>query len=124
MFNDTGETAVFTQKELKPRFEVLMKSAKTWKNRFTPRFYLSPPCYKKGTAEKIKMPLLMCIADKEIFGNPSFQAWVGQQAPKGEVKHYDAQHFDFYEGDKFEKVVKDQIDFIRVHVVNSDKGSH
>jgi alpha/beta superfamily hydrolase len=116
VFSDTGETAVFTQKELKPRFEVLMKSGSTWQNRFTPRFYLSPPRYKKGTAEKIKMPLLVCIADKEIFANPSFQAWVGQQAPKGEVKHYDAGHFDFYHGDTFEKVVKDQIDFIRTHI--------
>lgn len=124
VFSDTGETAVFTQKELKPRFEVLTRSSSTWQNRFTPRFYLSPPRYKKGTAEKIKMPLLMCVADKEIYGNPSFQVWVGQQVPKGEVIHYDAEHFDFYDGDTFEKVVKDQIDFIRVHVVNSDQGRH
>jgi acetyl esterase/lipase len=116
VFSDTGETAVFTQKELKPRFDLLMKSGSTWQNRFTPRFYLSPPRYRKGTAERIKMPLLICVADREVFGNPAFQAWVGHQAPKGEVKHYDAEHFDFYHGDVFEKVVKDQIDFIKTHV--------
>lgn len=116
VFGFDGETAVFTNKELKPRFETLIQSSKMWQNRFTPRFYLSAPRYEKGTAEKIKMPLLICIADKEVYANPSFQEWVGLQAPKGEIKHYDAEHFDVYIGDTFEQVVKDQIDFIHKHV--------
>jgi len=116
VFGFDGETAVFTSKELKPSFETLIKSSKMWQNKFTPRFYLSAPRYKKGTAEKIKMPLLICIADKEVYSNPSFQEWVGQQAPKGEIKHYDADHFDVYNGKTFEQVVKDQIDFVRKHV--------
>jgi dienelactone hydrolase len=117
VFSDTGETAVFTDTHLKPRFERLMKSKTTWINKFTPRFYFNLPRYKRGTAENIIMPLLVCIADKEVYANPKFQSWVAEQAPKGEIKHYDAEHFDFYDGVTFQQVVDDQIDFLRRHVV-------
>jgi fermentation-respiration switch protein FrsA (DUF1100 family) len=115
VFSDTGETAVFTDAHLKPRFERLMKSKTTWINKFTPRFYFKLPRYKKGTAEGIRMPLLVCIANKEVYANPSFQAWVAEQAPKGEIKRYDAEHFDFYDGTTFQQVVDDQINFLRGH---------
>jgi uncharacterized protein len=116
VFSDSGDTAVFTDSKLKPRFEQLMKSQTTWVNRFTPRFYFSLPRYKHGTAEKISAPLLICIADKEMYANPLFQEWVGKKAPKGEVKHYNAEHFDFYHGDTFEQAIQDQILFLKAQL--------
>lgn len=116
IFSDRGETAVFTDPKLKHRFDALMHSSKTWKNWFTPRFYLSPPRYKKGTIEKVSMPLLLCVADKDVYANPLFQEWIGKQAPKGEVRHYDAEHFDIYHDKVFGQVVEDQIAFVRRHV--------
>jgi dienelactone hydrolase len=106
-----GDLAIFTDPALQPRFEAVERGSATWRNEFTPRFYLAPPRYRDGTAERIKMPLFVCVAEKEVYANPKFQAWVGQQAPKGEVRHYPGAHFDFYH-DLFEDVVRDQVAFL------------
>lgn len=115
VFGKPGETAVFTDPGLKPRFDALTAGSPYWRNRFTPRFYLALPRYKPGTAERIKMPLLVCVADREVYSNPKFQAKIGHLAPRGEVLHYPAEHFDFYHG-TFGKVVSDQIDFLQRHL--------
>lgn len=113
-----GEAAVFTDPNLKPNFEALMKNSKHWRNKFTPRFYLALPRYKKGTAEKLTMPLLVCVARRDEYANPVFQAWVGKQAPKGQVIEYDADHFDFYHGMQ-EQVIRDQVEFLTEHLLPS-----
>jgi hypothetical protein len=116
VFGEPGETAVFSDPKLKPRFEALMKGSPTWRNAFTPRFYLALPRYQPGTAEKLNMPLLVCVADQEVYGNPAFPAKLGKQAPRGEVLHYPGEHFDFYHG-MFEQVITDEIDFLRRHLL-------
>jgi uncharacterized protein len=118
VFGKPGEAAVFTDPTLKPRFDRLMRESRSWRNEFTPRFYLALPRYKRGTAERIKMPLLVCVADCDVIASPTFQAWVAAQAPRGEVRHYPAEHFDFYHGEMFERVVADQVDFLRTHLVD------
>lgn len=115
VFGEPGETAIFSDPQLKPRFEALMQNSRTWRNRFTPRFYLAAPRYQPGTMEKLNMPLLICVADQEVYANPAFQAKMGHLAPHGEVIHYPGGHFDFYHG-MFERVITDEIDFLQRHV--------
>lgn len=112
VFGQPGETAVFTDPALQSRLAAVLAGSATWRNEFTPRFYLNPPRYRDGTVERIKVPLLMCIAEQEVYANPAFQETIGRQAPRGEVRHYPGGHFDFYH-DLFESVVKDQTDFLR-----------
>ena len=64
------------------------------------------------------MPLLVCVADREVYANAHFQAKIGHLAPHGEVRHYDADHFDFYHG-TLDQVVSDEIDFLRRHLMRS-----
>lgn len=33
-------------------------------------------------------------------------------APRGEIKRYDAGHFDFYVGEAFEALIRDQVEFL------------
>lgn len=113
IFGKPGEAAVFTDPALKSRFDALMQSGSTWENRFTPRFYLAPPRYTEGTAKRISVPLLMCLAEKEVYGNPKFLEWFAQRLPRGEVKYYPVEHFDIYHGETFERVVGDQIAFLK-----------
>jgi hypothetical protein len=40
-------------------------------------------------------------------------------APRGEVKRYDASHFEFYLGEPFDAVVADQVDFLTRHLLNN-----
>jgi dienelactone hydrolase len=116
VFGKPGELAIFTDPALSHRFDALKKGSPTWRNEFTPRFYLALPRYTNGTAQKIKAPLLVCIADKEVYANPDFQEWVAKQAPRGEVKRYQGGHFDFYH-DMLEQVVTDEIAFLHKHLV-------
>jgi hypothetical protein len=37
-------------------------------------------------------------------------------APRGEIKTYDVGHFDFYLGEPFEALVRDQIEFLTRHL--------
>ncbi|MCE7984367.1 MAG: alpha/beta fold hydrolase [Caldilinea sp. CFX5] len=115
VFGEPGEAAVFTAPELKPRFAALMQGSATWRNQFTPRFYLALPRYQPGTAERLVMPLLVCVADQEVYANPAFQVKIGQQAPRGEVRHYPGEHFDLYHG-LFAQVIADEIDFLQRHL--------
>jgi uncharacterized protein len=115
VFGKPGDVAIFTDPALQDRFHALIQGSPTWRNEFTPRFYLAPPRYREGVAERIKMPLLVAIAEREVYANPKFQAWVGGRAPNGAVKHYPGGHFDFYH-DLFEDVVRDQIAFLKLNI--------
>lgn len=115
VFGGPDETAVFSDPQLKPRIEALMKGSPTWRNRFTPRFYLALPRYKPGTIERLHMPLLVCVANKEVYGNPAFQVKLAKQAPRGELLRYKGDHFDLYHG-LLEQVIRDEVDFLKRHL--------
>lgn len=115
VFGQPGELAIFTEPALQEKFHALVQGSPTWRNEFTPRFYLAPPRYRDGTAERIKAPMLVVIAEGDVYANPRFQAWVGEHAPSGEVKRYPGGHFDVYH-DLFEEVVRDQIAFLQLYV--------
>jgi len=117
VFGSPGELAVFTDPKLKANFDKLQQNSRWWRNEFTPRFYLSLPRYKKGTAEKLKMPLLVCVAKRDVYGNPKFPVWVGKQAPLGQVIEYDAEHFDFYHA-LLDQLVADQIAFFQKYLMS------
>lgn len=123
VFGEPGETAVFSDPRLKPRFEALMRGSRTWRNEFTPRFYLALPRYQPGMLEKLAMPLLVCVADQEVYSNPDFQTNIARQAPRGEVLHYPGEHFDFYHG-LFEEVVADEIEFLQRHLAHAPAPSN
>ncbi len=44
-------------------------------------------------------------------------------APRGEVRRYDASHFDIYVGDVFERAVSDQVEFLAQHLLESVRES-
>ncbi len=120
IFGNPGEAAQFTDPKLKPFFDALQQESSTWRNEFTPRLVLKAPRYRSGTAARLKMPLLMCVADGDVNASPSFAANVAKQAPLGEVKHYPVGHFDVYHEmnmQVFEHVIADQIAFLRKHLL-------
>src|SRR6185503_5664630 len=63
MYGRPGQAAQFTDPNLKPFFDALQRDSPTWRNAFTPRLLLAAPRYREGTAERLKMPLLVCVAD-------------------------------------------------------------
>ncbi len=120
MYGRPGQAAQFTDPNLAPFFEALQRESPTWRNAFTPRLLLHAPHYQKGTAERLKMPLLMCIADGDVNASPRFAAYVASRAPHGQVKHYLVGHFEVYRELNpavFEQVIADQIAFLQMHLL-------
>lgn len=63
-------------------------------------------------AKKVKCPLLVCVSDKETLMDPKIAVRCAEEAPKGKVIHYPADHFEVYHSPLFEKLIHDQIKFL------------
>ena len=106
-------------RRLRPIFAELGGEAAGWRNAFAPRFLFGLPRYRPGTAERLQMPLLVCVADHDLEASPSFAAWVAAQAPRGEVRHYPVGHFDVYVEPVRTQMIADQIAFLRAQYCGS-----
>ena len=46
-----------------------------------------------------------------------------RRAPRGEIRRYPVNHFAVYHGEAREKVIADQLDFLRTHLLSPEQGS-
>lgn len=67
-------------------------------------------------ARHVACPILFAICERDSVAPPGPTRKYAATAPRGEVKLYDAGHFDIYVGAHFELNVTDQLDFLRRHV--------
>lgn len=87
-------------------------------NRVAARVLLELTTYRPiKAASRVNTPLLVCICDQDQVTSPRAALKTAQAAPKGEVLHYNGDHFDIYVGELFEKAVKDQIAFLTRHLM-------
>jgi dienelactone hydrolase len=110
-----GEAAVYTDPQVAAIFAELGGEGAGWRNAFAPRFLFGLPRYRPGTAERLRMPLLVCLADHDLEASPEFATWVVNQTPHGEVRRYPVGHFDVYVEPLRSQVIADQIAFLRTH---------
>jgi dienelactone hydrolase len=61
--------------------------------------------------------LAALVFDSRHFGAPEPAAKAAAAAPRGKALHYDAVHFDVYQGELFERVVRDQTAFLTEHLL-------
>ncbi|HKU39450.1 MAG TPA: alpha/beta hydrolase [Polyangiales bacterium] len=111
-----GEVAVFTEPEAKATFEALGGEASGWRNQLAPRFLFALPRYEKGSAERIRMPLLICLADHDLQASSEFAARVAARARCVDIRHYPLGHFDVYLGAAIEEISRVQADFLSSHL--------
>ncbi|MCK2214435.1 hypothetical protein MF672_011625 [Actinomadura sp. ATCC 31491] len=112
-----GRVAVFTEPDARAAFEALGGEACGWRNQLAPRFVLDLPRYVRGTAERLAMPLLMIVADRDLQASPRFAAAVAARAPYADLRHYPLGHFDVYTGTPFEQISAVQAAFLRTHLL-------
>jgi hypothetical protein len=62
------------------------------------------------------MPILFCVSNSDSVAPPGPTLKYARTAPRGEIKRYDVGHFDFYLGETFEVVVRDQLEFFSRHL--------
>ncbi|OBI31410.1 hypothetical protein A5709_24530 [Mycobacterium sp. E1386] len=113
---DPGQTAVFPEPEAKAAFEALGGEAVGWRNALAPRMLFALPRYRKGTAEKLRMPVLMCVGDHDLQASPRFAVRIASRMNNVELHRYPVGHFDVYTGALFEAISSVQTEFLRRHL--------
>ncbi|MBE1494062.1 pimeloyl-ACP methyl ester carboxylesterase/effector-binding domain-containing protein [Amycolatopsis lexingtonensis] len=110
--DEPGRVAVFVESRAGEVFSALGGEATGWRNAIAPRFVFALPRYRRGTAERLAMPLLMCLADHDLEASSRFAARIAAKAPLAEVRHYPAGHFDVYLPPWFDRLCADQAEFL------------
>jgi uncharacterized protein len=112
VYGKAGE-AVITDLAQAERFKLVEAKSTLWKNKVAARSLLQLPIYKEGTIERIKSPIFVAIATKDIEANPEYLKAKFSKASNVEIREYPCDHFSLYHGKGFEEAVEDQISFLK-----------
>jgi len=95
----------------------LVPQGVNFQNQVAARFALDIIHHFPGRrAANISCPILFCVCETDSVAPAKATLRYARKAPKGEIKLYSQGHFDIYVGKAFERVVTDQIDFLKRHV--------
>ena len=120
-----GKTAAMNSPDALPGYSALYSPGFEWRNEFVPRAALGLALYSPlGKVRNVRCPLLVQVATRDVVTPPEPARKAARRAPRGELKEYDAGHFDVYVGDLFETVVADQVEFLRRHLAPAAKYHH
>jgi pimeloyl-ACP methyl ester carboxylesterase len=67
-------------------------------------------------AREVRCPILFCVCDADTVAPATATLRHAAKAPHGEIRRYQAGHFDIYTGEHFERVITDQLTFLAKHV--------
>ncbi|MBE8516774.1 alpha/beta hydrolase [Amycolatopsis sp. H6(2020)] len=108
-----GSTALMTAADALPGYQALLPTGTTFRNEVAARVVPAIAAYRPGrAAKKSTVPILFCVSNTDSVTPPARTLRYARTAPHGEIRTYDAGHFDFYLGDAFETLVRDQIEFL------------
>lgn len=108
-----GSLALMHAPDALPGYQALIPEGMTFRNEAAARVIPTIAAYRPGRAAKrIEIPILFCVSNTDSVTPPAQTLRYARQAPLGEIKTYDAGHFDFYLGEPFEALVRDQIEFL------------
>ncbi|MFE2069605.1 alpha/beta hydrolase [Streptomyces sp. NPDC059467] len=112
-----GSPALMNASDALPGYQALVPKGKTFRNEVAARVIPTIAAYRPGrAAKKVVMPILFCVSDTDSVTPPAQTLRYARTAPHGEVKRYAAGHFDFYTGETFEALARDQVEFLTRHL--------
>jgi len=112
-----GETALMTAPDALPGYLALIPEGTNFVNGVAARVAPTITWHRPGKKVKdVAMPILFCVCDHDSVAPPDETIAYAKTAPRGEIKTYDAGHFDIYLGAPFESVVADQVEFLTRHL--------
>lgn len=112
-----GERALMSAPDALPGYQALVPEGGTFVNGVAARFAPTATWHRPGkAAKKVKPPILFCVCDHDSVTPPEETLAYARTAPRGEIRTYDAGHFDIYLGEAFEAVVADQTEFLTRHL--------
>ncbi|UMG94129.1 alpha/beta fold hydrolase [Nocardioides sp. TF02-7] len=109
---EPGELAVMTGPDVVRTVRAL--TSETWENRVAPRGLLDMMGYRPGReVARIRAALLVCVATQDRETPAETTRGLAVQAPRGSTVEYDVTHFDIYRPGVRERVLRDQVGFLR-----------
>lgn len=87
-----------------------------WRNRAAARAVLAKPYRPAQSAAEVACPILFCVGDDDLVARPKVALEAAERAPLGELQRYPIGHFDPYDGEPFERIVADQLEFLVRHL--------
>lgn len=114
-----GNAAMMTAPDSLRGFEALLEASgmEHMPQDIPARVMLKIPLHVPGRRTKdVRCPILFTLCEHDTVAPARAAIKHAKNAPRAEVRLYDAGHFDIYIGEPFEKVVADQIDFLHTHV--------
>lgn len=116
--------AFMTAPDSIPGYLALVPESAPFRNQLAARFALQIVRHRPGRkARNIACPILFCICENDTVAPAGPTKRYAAQAPQGETKLYPDGHFDIYVGDAFERVITDQLAFLRRHVPPGSAGA-
>lgn len=112
-----GKTALMTDKRYEYYLDMMTRDSVTFKNT-TPVFtILEFLKYSPGkNAGKIKIPILYGICETDTVAPAKKSVKYAEKSEKATIKYYPRGHFDVYDGENFQRAIKDYIEFFKSHV--------
>lgn len=113
-----GHPALMNAHDALPGYLALMPKGVRFVNHVAARVIPEIGTYRPGlSAAKVKCPILFCVSNTDTVTPPERTLVLARRAPRGEIKRYDAGHFEFYMGHAFEQLVSDQTRFLTRHLL-------
>ena len=109
-----GETALMNAPDVWAGYLALKPDGAEIPNEVAARFALDIIRYYPGRkAARIQAPVLFCVCDNDTVAPAKATLRHAGRAPRKEIRRYPDGHFEIYVGAAFERVVADQLDFLR-----------
>lgn len=111
-----GELALMNAPDALPGYRNLLPPNTSWVNNTPARSILHIIRYRPGrAAKKVQVPILFCVSAADTVAPSEQTLTYAQQAPRGDVRIYDAGHFDFYLGEVQRRLATEQTEFLIGH---------
>lgn len=112
-----GELAAMSSENVATIWPRMVPQGFSFDNRVAARIFLNLPLYSpERQAEKMTMPWLIQIANRDQTTPIEPAERAAERAPLAHLSVYDADHFDLYLPPLFDKVVAEQVAFLKKHL--------
>jgi uncharacterized protein len=108
-----GSLAALNSPDSLPGFEAVTPPGSSWRNELCARVALAPPYRLAAKTRRIACPILYCLTEDDDINPPGLGRRAAEGAPRGELRFYPGGHFDPFLGETHERMVVDQVDFLR-----------
>ncbi|MFJ9744066.1 alpha/beta hydrolase, partial [Streptomyces sp. NPDC101166] len=110
-------TALMTAPDAESGYLALVPPGADFRNQATARVVFDILTDRPGRQTgRIQVPILFAVCETDSVAPAKPTLRYASRAPRGEIRTYADGHFDIYRGAGFERVVADQLDFLRRNV--------